>query len=298
MRDAPPIGDDVLVRWFDECSNKGRWGDDDEIGTLNYITAEKRLAAAALVKTGEVVSVAHDISPQVPNHIKPMLHIVWSDEHWSHDYLGFATHGRALTHLDGLGHVNWGETVYNGRKRADNRKSTGLDFGSVYPQRKGIFARGILLDVAASQGVPWLSQADFITPDELEVAETFGNVKVASGDVLFVRAGVQAREAAEGLDKGMRTGLHASCVPWLHRREVAVYSGDVIEKAPYPSKAMPFPLHQIGIASMGLVLLDNANLEELSAACNRNGRYSFLVTAAPLPMPRVSGCPVNPLAIF
>ena len=90
----------------------------------------------------------------------------------------------------------------------------------------------------------------------------------------------------------------AECLPWLHDREVAVYSGDCIERIPLPYTSLTGPLHQIGLASMGLALLYNVELEELTATCRELERYEFLVVYAPLRIPGGTGSPVNPVCIF
>jgi len=95
-----------------------------------------------------------------------------------------------------------------------------------------------------------------------------------------------------------RAGLDAYCLPWLHEREVAVYSGDCVERIPYPSKAVPLPLHQIGLVAMGLVLLDCPRLAELVAACEETGRREFMLTVAPLRLRGATGSPANPLCLF
>lgn len=130
-------------------------------------------------------------------------------------------------------------------------------------------------------------------------AERLAGVSVGRGDAVFVRTGLAAREAALGEgDPTLRAGLTARCLPCLHRREVAVYSGDCVERMPSPYAKVPLPLHQIASAAMGLVLLDNPPLDELTAAVEEVDRHEFLLVCAPLPIPRGTGSPVNPLAIF
>ena len=50
---------DTLTEWEEELSNWGRWGPDDQRGTLNLITAEKTRQAAALVQDGITVTLQH-----------------------------------------------------------------------------------------------------------------------------------------------------------------------------------------------------------------------------------------------
>jgi kynurenine formamidase len=122
---------------------------------------------------------------------------------------------------------------------------------------------------------------------------------VDRGDAVFVHIGLERREADQGTENpGMRAGLDGDCLPWLHDREVAVYSGDCVERIPYPSKAVPLPLHQVGLVAMGLVLLDCPRLADLVVACSDTGRNEFLLTVAPLRLPGATGSPVNPLCVF
>jgi kynurenine formamidase len=157
----------------------------------------------------------------------------------------------------------------------------------------------VLLDVTAARGVPYLAPEDTVTAEDLAAAEKHAGVRVESGDAVFVHIGLERREADQGTeDPAARAGLDAGCLPWLHEREVAVYSGDCVERIPYPSQAVPLPLHQIGLVAMGLVLLDCPRLAELVAACEDTGRHEFLLTVAPLRLPGATGSPVNPLCVF
>ena len=303
MAQTAVMSEDEIVSMFDKCSNKGRWGEEDELGTLNYITPQKRIEAARLVQVGEAFSVARPLSTvQWQNNPRPVLHVIAYEQHHpisALDFIGVYPHGFAVTHLDAITHVYWEDHVYNGRNAADVCKADGLTFGSIFAQRDGIFTRGVLLDVAAARGVEWLPPTYLLMPGDLEAAEKYGNVRVESGDALFVRVGVEAREAVEGPEDLMeRAGLGPECVQWLHEREVAVYSGDCVDKIPYPSERVPLPLHQIGLAAMGLVLLDITDMEKLSEACRRHNRYEFLLSVAPLALPRATGSPVNPIIVF
>lgn len=303
MAQATVMPEEEIVGLFEKLSNKGRWGADDELGTLNYITPEKRVAAARLVHTGDSFSIARPLSTrQWENNPRPVLHVMAYEQHHpisALDFIGVYPHGFAVTHLDAITHVYWEDNVYNGRKAADIVTGTGMEFGSIFAQRDGIVTRGVLLDVAGARGVDWLAPTELLMPEDLEAAEKFGNVRVESGDALFVRTGVEAREAVEGPENlAERAGLGPECVQWLHKREVAVYSGDCVDKIPYPSTRVPLPLHMIGLVAMGLVLLDITDVERLREGCRRNGRNEFLLTVAPLALPRATGSPANPIVTF
>ena len=292
-----------LVRMFEECSNAGRWGVDDELGTLNYITDEKRRSAAQLVREGRVIAIGQPLSRLASaTNVRPATHIMLLEQNpplSAIDYVGVAAHGFAVTHLDAVAHVFWEGKAYNKRRSEDVLSQAGLSFGSIHAQRQGIFTRGVLLDVAAARGAPWLEPDEFVTEADLEQAELAQGTSVASGDALIVHTGLEARVAAHGPeDPSRRAGLDGGAVRWLHQREVAVYSGDCVERIPYPSKRVPLPLHQIGLVSMGLCLLDCPTLTELVALTRVLGRADFLLTCAPIDVPGGTGVPVNPLCVF
>ncbi|GAA2454658.1 cyclase family protein [Streptomyces macrosporus] len=294
--------DDEVLDLFQRCSNRGRWGQDDQLGTLNYITDAKRRQAAHLVRRGRTVTLGRDLATRT-DQADPdaVLHLMLSDPHLpmaAEGYLGMRIHGLG-THLDALAHVQWEGTCYNGRAASEVIDRDGLAFASIHAQRDGIFTRGVLLDVARARDVRWVEPADMVTVEDLEAAEEWANVRVERGDALFVRVGLDVLQSATGFrDVSERAGLDARCVEWFHRREIAVFGGDCVEKIPYPSARFPLPLHQIGLASMGLVLLDWPEVEELGTVCEELGTWEFLATVAPLPLPRGTGSAVNPLCVF
>lgn len=162
-----------------------------------------------------------------------------------------------------------------------------------------IIGRGVLLDVPRALGVEYFDTGDVVTLDELREAERATGTDVRPGDVLIVRWGREPRRVAKRGFDGF-SGLHPECLPWLHEREIAVLGSDGISD-PMPfvgTPEWPFPVHQIGITGMGLVLIDNMALERLAAACAQEARWEFLFTMAPLRIPRGTGCPVNPVAIL
>jgi kynurenine formamidase len=297
------MDDAELVNLLKICNNAGRWGPEDERGTLNYLTDQKRTEAAALVTTGRVVAIGRPLStvPSATNS-RPATHFMLLELNpplSALDYVGVAPHGFAVTHLDAVGHVFWEGNAYNNRRVDDILSPSGLAFGSIHAQREGIFTRGVLLDVAGAGGRRWLGPTEFVTASLLEAAEEAQGTRVGSGDAVFVHVGLEAREAEEGPeDPSQRAGLDGSAVRWLHEREVAVYSGDCIERIPYPSERLPLPLHQIGLVAMGLCLLDNPLLAELVHVCRELSRWEFLVTCAPVDIAGGTGVPVNPLCVF
>ncbi len=295
--------EDEVLALLQECSNLGRWGDEDELGTLNYITPLVRRGAAALVRLGLPVSLGKDLdTTQSVINARPAWHVMHLETerpYASADSLHLQVHGLATTHLDAISHMFHDGVGYNGRRQSEVVGGDGVHAASIHAQREGIFTRGVLLDVAAAAGVPWLEPTEAVTPELLEAAERRTGEQLRSGDALVVHTGLERRESAIGPeDPFRRAGLDAACLPWLHRREVAVYSGDCIEQLPQPFARIPLPLHQVGLAAMGLILLDCPSLTELVETCTRVARTTFLLTAAPLRVRGGTGSPVNPIALF
>ena len=289
---------------FDEVDNAGRWGPDDELGTLNYITPATRLAAAALVRTGRALSIARDLDThQSPNNPQPVRHTMCYQAHYpigAVDALTLDMHGFSLTHLDAVAHVYRGEDVYNRRKAAEVALPAGLTFADMLAQKNGIFTRGVVLDIAGVRGVQWLTPDQGVYAADLDAAERRQGVRVGSGDAIFVYTGLQKREAAEGPENlGQRVGIMPDSLRWMHRREVSVYSGDCVDAFPNPyGMRYAIYFHAIALAAMGLILLDIPALEPLVELCQELERSDFLLSMAPLRIRGGTGSPVNPIAIF
>lgn len=300
---------------FESVSNWNRWGADDEQGALHHLTPARRKAAAACVVDGTSISLAHDLG------VHPSAETPYPAEHHmlaagdardsdgfpgyeaSRDYFGCHVHGLGVSHIDALCHMFWRGRMYNGYPASDV-KSTGAVRNTVLSFADGIVGRGVLLDVAAAKGVEALPpKSSILTVADLEATEARQGVRVEAGDVLLIASGRDALRAAKGgqLDpaEGM-AGLHPECLPWLREREVAVLGSDGISDA-VPGLGIPkwpFPIHQIGITSIGLHLLDNLALGRLAAACAERRRWSFLFTMGSIRVPGGTGCPVNPIAVL
>lgn len=289
---------------FAAFSNHGRWGPDDEVGTLNYVTTAKVRAAMGGVRSGRIVSLGRVLEPLGSGEERPVVHRVLlagaGEQFASHDSVEIAPHGFTVTHVDALGHVFFRGIAYNGRRREDCLSSRGLSFASVLPLAQGIVTRGVLLDVAGGRGVESLGPGEYVTPSDLDAAEKRANVTVEEGDAVFVRvgAGSESRTIHAPTPEAPRAGLAIECLSWLYDHRVSVYSGDCIERLPSENQDMPLPLHMIGLAGMGLVILDNPDMEILTRAVLEEERADFLLCCAPLPIAGGTGSAVNPLAIF
>jgi kynurenine formamidase len=314
----PAVPSEAQVReYLTTLSNWGRWGREDELGTINLITPAKRQAAARLVTHGESVSCARPISTEIAadTTVQPLRFMVDSGEgrdtvsaeralqrRGAAEFIGMVFHGYTITHVDAPSHYFWDGKLYNGRSCNTVTSREGATVSSVEVLRDGVVSRGVLLDVARARGVPWLEAGVGVMPEDLEAAEEAQGVRVESGDILLVRTGYYGRRLAEGPVNPLKAGnpaLHAACCPWLRDRGVAMIGTDThndVNPLPYPSMGNSF--HVVCLVAMGLWLIDNANLEDLARVAARLGRWEFLLAVAPLRLHNVTGSPVNPIAVF
>lgn len=283
-------------------SNTGRWGPDDERGTLNHITRDKTLEAARLISSGRVVAASHRFTMAATER-KPRAgyhRMLYRENRMSAvDAIMIEPHGYEITHLDALAHVGLDGRGYNDRVFDEIVTRDGLLFGSVLPLADGIVTRGVLLDLPRSQDRPWLERGEAVSVADLERAEAWAGIRVGTGDALVVRVGLDAREQATGAETyEIRTGLGNDCIPWLQEREVGLFGGDCFDQLPSGDPRYSHPLHSVGIARMGLVMVDHIAVEELADACVEEGRWEFFFSIAALRIPKATGSPVNPLCIF
>ena len=300
---------------FESVKNWGRWGPDDQLGTLNLITPDKVVAAAALVRSGRRVSMAIPINkvagPDNPNqaqHFMTQAHdfdIGSSGLTFALDYLGMAFHGDCHTHVDALNHIAYRGQVYNGRPANEVVTSKGCSSLDIANLADGVVGRGVLLDVPRFRGVQWLEPGEAVTRAELEAVERAQGVHLGEGDIFVFRTGHHARRLALGSwDNGYppgegKPGLAVDTIPWMHERGIAAFlpDGDG-ETVPSPVEGMLYPIHPLQIVAMGMCTSDSLQLEDLARACTEEGRFEFLVVGLPLRLPGGTGSPWNPIAIF
>ena len=314
MKTQPqPMSTGDFDQLFQAVCNWGRWGADDERGTLNYITPEEIRRAASLVRTGKSVSMAVPINTVAgPDNPHPAVHYMVQaydagkgpeEPHFALDYLACEFHGDCHTHIDALCHVAYKGRLYNGRPVADIT-SRGAAIQDITAYATGVVGRGVLLDIPRLRGVKWLEPGEAVTTRELEAAEKVQGVRLGKGDIFIFRTGHHRRRLElgpwnNGYDGEGRAGLHATVMPWLHERQVAAFfpDGDG-ETVPSKVEGVLYPIHALQIAAMGMVCADSLQFEELVPVCEAEGRWEFMVMAAPLRLPGGTGSLFNPLAIF
>ncbi len=290
-------------KWETELSNWGRWGKDDEMGTLNLITPAKRKQAAALVKEGVSVSLARNASAE--KEIDNPCPIEWAmttkTSAMVMDRIGYpCIHGPGTTHLDSFAHVFFDGKMWNGYPASLVTKEAGATKSSILTMKNGIITRGVLYDIPRLKGVAYLEPGTRIFPADLEAWETKTGVKVSAGDAFIVRWGKWGRRAKTGpWANDEAAGLDNSCIPWLKKRDIALLVWETAGYSPQPpgdiSKAA---LHNFVLTILGVHILDRADLEALGEAAAARNRWEFMLTVAPLPIPNGTGSPVNPIAMF
>lgn len=294
-------------------SNWGRWGDDDEIGTLNFVTPEKRVRAAQLVRTGKTFDLGMPFDkngpfPAAGFRVNPIhvMTLLPSDTQRAPDGLISAddmviTGLQSATQWDGLAHVGYDGTFYNGVPAAMVNNFTGaakIDFPKVLDR---LISRGVLLDIAGLKGVDRLPDSYEVTAADLSAAEERQGVRVESGDILLLRTGWY-RWFLEGDREhflGNAAGPGLDSCRWLSEREVAALAVDNWSGEVWPSTVpnATIPFHQVVIRDMGLTLGEMFNLEDLAADCEQDGVWEFLLCAPGLKVTGAVGSPVTPLAL-
>ena len=298
----PFVGKAEYERWQAELSNWGRWGRDDQLGALNLITPAKRREAAALVKDGIAVSLAVDANEvrSAADNPNPYERVVTgTGPAYAFDRIGVSYHGGAHTHIDALSHRLFDGRMYNGFGPGEVTVDEGAKKGSIYTAHHGIVTRGVLIDVPALKGVPFLEPGTRIFAEDLEAWEQKAGITVSAGDALFIRTGRWVRQARTGASASSDTsGLDASVIPWLRRRDVAVLGTEYAVDARPSSVGLGLAVHDFALAFLGVHVIDNCDLTALAEAAAARKRWTFQVVVAPLPIRAGTGSPVNPVAVF
>ncbi len=257
---SQPVTKDQVAKWMTEISNWGRWGKDDQRGTLNLITPAKRKQGLALVKDGVAISLAHNIDrDKAPDSPRPLSAEMTLDAGGhAMDLYTFWYHGSIITHIDALCHYSFEGKLYNGFSRSEITQEKGCPKLGVENQKSGYMTRAILVDM------PRLKKVDWLEPGAASAA-----------------------------------GLDASMMPWLHKRDVALLGNDAVEDAqPSGVEGVARPIHQLAIVALGFPLIDIMDLEAVAEECAKRHQWEFMVTVAPPRVLGGTGFPINPIATF
>lgn len=315
-----------------KVNNWGRWGEDDQLGTLNLITDEVRRRAARGVGTGkafplglamsEAEGVQKGIVPGRFNPIRTMsyMNVALSDDpEWicsNEDVVTMPL--QCATHWDGLAHVSYRGRIYNGFPQS-SVSSAGASRCGIHLVET-LVGRGVLLDVARAKQTEVLEGGYAIQPADLDAACELGGVRIEPGDIVLVRTGQMERlklprrfpdggatePHANMLQfndvltyMGFAPGLSMATAEWFHTRDVAAVATDTLslEVLPCEDPEIYLPVHLLHLVEMGMTQGQNWLLDPLAADCAEDGVYSFLLDATPLPLTNALGSPVNPVAI-
>jgi kynurenine formamidase len=320
-----PTPKDVHELLADSPRNWGRWGDEDEIGALNFQTPDEVLRGARSAQSGRVFALGIPLGSPQGSPIWPgratAIRINTLDHsdfvagkaqrnpggaEYADDYI--TTFLQGTTHYDGIGHMWIGDQIYNGY---DAVSTTGAveKCGVDKIARNGIAGRGVLIDVARFRGVDALESGDTITVDDLEGALAAQGTTLEKHDNVLVRTGwmsVFYNQGAEAFYNGKNGTFHEpglyytpELVQWFHDNEVVSYSTDTIgnENTYDPNTGWVGTLHIALMTNLGILFSEMNWVEDLAADCAEDGRYTYLYTAGPLHVVNGSGAPVNPIAI-
>ena len=304
-----------------KLSNWGKWGADDEHGTLNYITPDCIVEATRHARKGRVFRLGLNYDKDGPELVGSDLLRRFNPIHLMLAHGGDAAIGaytlpggaqfaddivimplQSATHWDSLAHVFYDGKLYNGYSMAETT-GTGARRNSIDKACDGIIGRGVLLDIARSQGKDILETDHGITPEELDACAERQGVTIRQGDIICIRTGFIQKLLREN-DKKAYTqtwpGLSFECVHWLSRHKVAAVTADTIGLEVFPCGFEDdcfLPLHMVTIRDIGMPIGEMFNFEVLSADSAADKIYEFFFIGTPLPITGAVGSPVNPLAV-
>lgn len=316
-----------MAELADKIRNWGRWGEADELGTLNLITEEKIAQSAGMVRHGRVFSLGANFDTSGPQGPFPTrtnpLHFVTVDASCSAPegamdtaaasfVRGFLDGGPArynddyvvmplqsATQWDALSHVYYDGLMYNGFPATSVTAFGAAKLGIEKPGARGVVSRGVLLDIARLRGVDILNPDEPITIQELDTCLNRQGVEIGSGDILVVRTGWWEHFLRTGDKEMPSSGLSWRCAEWLHERGIAAVASDNVQVEPlFPEHdSIPLGLHCLAIRDMGMSLGELWSLGELADDCARDGVYDFQLVAPPIRFTGGIGSPLNPVAI-
>jgi kynurenine formamidase len=296
--------------------NWGRWGVEDQRGTVNHIGPEALKAAAAAVQSGKLFSLGINFDkngPQVgPERFNPMLYMThlfsiinpaFPSARHTDDIIVMPS--QCATQWDALGHIHYDGLLYNGCKACDTLSPKGAArLGIQNLAQPGIMSRGILLDIARLKKVERLPLDYAISVDDLNEACATQGVKPQTGDIVLIRTGhIQyfTIDKDRATFNGWQSGITHHSAEWAHDHSLAAICADNVAVELMSPEVfaleMPMPFHMLAIRDMGMPLGEIFNLEALAADCAADGRYAFMLAAPPLAVTNAVGSPVNPLAL-
>jgi kynurenine formamidase len=306
---------DIVRKMGKELSNWGRWGPEDECGTLNLIDAAAIQRGVACGRAGRSFTLGLALGadgPQTgtipgrfnPQHYMTAIGTGWGEEpgfFYSDDVLSLPL--QAATQWDSLAHVHYDGLLYNGFVASEVLSEHGAIRNGIDKQAERAYVtRGVLLDIARAKGLDRLAPGTVITSADLAAAARRQDVSVLPGDVLLLRTGhlnVFLEDQDRLVYNFQSPGLGLEAMPWIRERDVAAVCADTttVEVMPGEDPLVVSPVHLVAIRDMGMPLGEIFFLEELAADCERDGVWDFLFCAQPLKVTAGIGSPINPVAV-
>lgn len=291
----PPVTGEQIDRWMKEANNWGRWGKEDELGTMNLITSAKRQQAISLAKTATVVSLSHrpELIPKAKAegagaHLEIKLNML--DVGFTTEDQQLAFHGSTFTHIDALCHGDYDGRIYNGYPLKQMVSDRGCQKLGIHNLQGGVVTRGVLIDIPRLKGVPALEGGTPVFIEDIEAWEKQAAVKISAGDAIFLHTGRWTT--------GRTSGFDISVAPWLKARDVALVGTDGTLDVAGQVPNHTLPLHKYVLVALGMNIIDNADFSALAAAAAKLKRWEFMFVAGPIATPGGTGSPLNPVAIF
>jgi kynurenine formamidase len=308
----------LVAELADRLCNWDRWDPRDGLGALNLVTPAKRLEASAAIRSGEAFSLGFELRPDLPQppgsgrlnpqHLMTELPTDFppGDDGpvFADDMLMMAVH--AATHWDALSHCFHGGRMYGGID-ATEVTSQGARHNDIVPVARRMVTRGVLADVARHRGVEVLPPGEGIDADELRNVLDSQGVEVRPGDALLVRTGLLGATKASGAWTEFvqcgplvpnTSGVAPTALPLLHELGVCAIACDNWAVEQLTGGPPDFPVHELALVYMGMILGETFELDALAAACAAACRWDFFFAAAPLPIRGGVGGPVNPIAVL
>jgi kynurenine formamidase len=296
----PPTNAAEFDELFQRVKNWGRWGADDQLGSVNLITPAKRKQALSLAKTGQTISLVHNpITDKAEDNNSPFEQTMLPG--FNMDRYAVSYHGYAHSHMDALCHILYKDQTYNGYARAIVNTEKGCTKLSIDNLKNGLITRAVLLDIPRLKGLPYLEPGTAIYQEDVEAWEKIAAVKIEPGDVILLRTGRWARREKLGPWNVGRNaaGFHSSIIPFIKARGVAIVGSDAAsDVTPSMVEGVSLPIHTLLITALGGNILDNQDLEAVAELAAKLKRWEFTIAINPMPVTGGTGSPMNTLAIF
>lgn len=316
-RPLPAMNRGHVERLAQKTKNWGRWGPDDQLGTLNYVGPNEVLHAGSLIKKGKVISLGLEFNFNGPqkgwgNRFNPIHSMLqtgtdavagnqdWNNIRYADDMVTMPL--QCGTQWDALGHIFYGDKMWNGYDAA-LVDATGAKKNGIEHTRSKMVGRGVLLDIARFKGGEYLEDGYGISSEDLSACAAHQGVDIRRGDFIIVRTGqMEERLHSQewgGYAGGDAPGLMLETAEWIHDKQIAAICTDTwgCEVRPNETADTTQPWHWVVIPMIGVTMGEIFYLKDLADDCLVDGVYEFFFCAPSLPITGAVGSPINPIAI-